>query len=1046
MDGVGICAGPALFALFLLSPLAARLAVRRGGGGGGGGGYEECADVRAVLAFWFDGDTAENYKTKWFPSSNKDIKENADRQITERFGLLLDQAVSSRLGHWGNSVKAVIAKIIVLDQFSRHIYRHLPPEAAERAAADQQALALTEELLQGRYGRGRGQPAGGWQDALTTPEFVFALMPLRHSSTLGRLAAVLAYIEERTRTGVSGKDQELLSKFYKQTLRRQQALQDRAKLEAAGDIVDHHYFPADDSLILHHPIMRTVLAFLHRQLQGTAPHTDAGSGAARVLLAVSLSGGVDSMALARALAAVRDAGLIGLVDGAVHIAAPPPLVTGAGAGAGRPPKDKNANDSDTPRKQQDRSKHNSGPSGGQGQGQGKVRDAQTPPPPTPVLVTVIAMHIDYGNRPESGEEASFVEQYAREVLRLDWRVRRVTEVTRGVTDRSDYEKISRNIRYGFYKDTLREYTAVHGAGAGAGTGVIFGHHIGDVQENVISNVMRGSSALCLSGMAEVGLTEGVCVWRPLLGRGKEEIYDFAHLYGVPYLQDSTPSWSTRGKLRNALLPLLLEVYGSGCLRNLSSLAADSDAMRGLLQSTVFDPFLAPVRRCRGGVSLTITPRDRDQGAAFWAEALKQIMHSMGMSLVRERAVQNFIGRIHIAAKEEKGKEKGRGGKAGGDRAGRHVSFRGTDGGVCGIMPGWVELRKNFHCYIDASDTLCILRPGLLRATGGGAVSRAAGKASVKPAAAPAPAPAVGCVEVRVSAAGGVSGADVVSAGGGGGAVEVSRGRGSSGGAGEEDGDGDGGQGDYCIKLASPLGGGGGENQSVVPPQTPLLDIRCEGLCLPLSRAACFYVEYGVWSICVRLMPRAGGAAGAARAAAAGPSTPRHVSSPACSDGEMSDQDEDGVWSWSPGVTTAGAGAGAGVTRSMSPADSVGPTAGNGNGNGNGARQDPLPPVLSDIHDLLRGEFCYEFPLYRHNCGSGSGPGAGAVPLRLMAGATAAGARALRLESLRGLDPRIREGLPLLCPVNVAEGADLGAPGDAVCTVAVCYSYIRDERS
>jgi hypothetical protein len=32
-----------------------------------------------------------------------------------------------------------------------------------------------------------------------------------------------------------------------------------------------------------------------------------------------------------------------------------------------------------------------------------------------------------------------------------------------------------------------------------GAGMLFGHHRGDLQENVVSNVMRGCSPLALSG-------------------------------------------------------------------------------------------------------------------------------------------------------------------------------------------------------------------------------------------------------------------------------------------------------------------------------------------------------------------------------------------------------------------------------------------------------------------------------------------------------------------------------------------------------------------
>lgn len=92
-------------------------------------------------------------------------------------------------------------------------------------------------------------------------------------------------------------------------------------------------------------------------------------------------------------------------------------------------------------------------------------------------------------------------------------------------------------------------------------------------------------------MTETSITNNVTVWRPLLSHTKEEIYAFAHQYGVPYFKDSTPSWSTRGKLRNQLLPLLVEIYGEGCLRNLSNLAMESDQTQILVHTNLYQPFL-----------------------------------------------------------------------------------------------------------------------------------------------------------------------------------------------------------------------------------------------------------------------------------------------------------------------------------------------------------------------------------------------------------------------------------------------------------------------
>lgn len=59
----------------------------------------------------------------------------------------------------------------------------------------------------------------------------------------------------------------------------------------------------------------------------------------------------------------------------------------------------------------------------------------------------------------------------------------------GVTSRDEYERISRDIRYEFYGQVLK-FTGC--------AGVIFGHHSGDVEENVISNVMRSDEVPCVS--------------------------------------------------------------------------------------------------------------------------------------------------------------------------------------------------------------------------------------------------------------------------------------------------------------------------------------------------------------------------------------------------------------------------------------------------------------------------------------------------------------------------------------------------------------------
>ncbi len=49
-----------------------------------------------------------------------------DREITERFGAVLEQARRGELDHWAERPRGRLALIIVLDQFSRNIYRDSP--------------------------------------------------------------------------------------------------------------------------------------------------------------------------------------------------------------------------------------------------------------------------------------------------------------------------------------------------------------------------------------------------------------------------------------------------------------------------------------------------------------------------------------------------------------------------------------------------------------------------------------------------------------------------------------------------------------------------------------------------------------------------------------------------------------------------------------------------------------------------------------------------------------------------------------------------------
>lgn len=87
-----------------------------------------------VLAFWFEEITPK----QWWVTSD-----DLDRKIKARFGALHCAAGYCELYSWRESAKGRLAEIIVLDQFSRNIYRNHP----NAFAYDNIALTLAQTAV-----------------------------------------------------------------------------------------------------------------------------------------------------------------------------------------------------------------------------------------------------------------------------------------------------------------------------------------------------------------------------------------------------------------------------------------------------------------------------------------------------------------------------------------------------------------------------------------------------------------------------------------------------------------------------------------------------------------------------------------------------------------------------------------------------------------------------------------------------------------------------------------------------------------------------------
>ena len=112
-----------------------------------------------ILDFWFDPD----HRSLWFAKSDE-----FDAKIHDQFQIIHHQAIQAELWSWRHTPEGRLAEIIVLDQFSRNLYR----DQAQAFAYDSMALMLAQEAISLQL------------DAQLSPDHrSFLYMPFMHSES-----------------------------------------------------------------------------------------------------------------------------------------------------------------------------------------------------------------------------------------------------------------------------------------------------------------------------------------------------------------------------------------------------------------------------------------------------------------------------------------------------------------------------------------------------------------------------------------------------------------------------------------------------------------------------------------------------------------------------------------------------------------------------------------------------------------------------------------------------------------------------------------------
>ena len=394
-----------------------------------------------ILNYWFKNTNTDGMNKFWFDKS-------CDTYITEHFKDLVDNINHNNYLSMITCNNDIIALLLIGDQFTRNIYR----DTEYRTKNDKWTLELAMSTIYSNMD-------------LNIPlnHRYFILLPLRHNKSSMLLDIVCSRIQLYIK---EFKDKSLmiqisLIKFYNNTIQNYTYLTDT--IICSNPCENMKYKNSFNSVLEINKPLNKLCDNLNDTIS-KFPHNN---------IAISLSGGVDSMVLLHTL------------------------------------------------------KQN-----------GKK---------------VVAIHVEHCNREEAKIEREFLEYYcANNNIPFYYRTIYYINRMNDFLDRSLFEEETKKARFNLYKYVIMKENL---------DGVCMGHHMGDIVENVFTNIIKGRDTSDLIVMHENQEMMGVTIFRPLLKHMKDTIFYYAHSNNIPYFLNTTPTWSCRGVMRDTVIPALKRQFG-----------------------------------------------------------------------------------------------------------------------------------------------------------------------------------------------------------------------------------------------------------------------------------------------------------------------------------------------------------------------------------------------------------------------------------------------------------------------------------------------------
>jgi tRNA(Ile)-lysidine synthetase-like protein len=401
-----------------------------------------------IYNFWI------NNSNLWFNSSPDD-----DKYITDTF---IDYINNEYDINYMNK-KEWTSYCILYDQLIKHINRHI-----------NNGLLAPYNFLDNCYTN-----YNKFKDDINDFEFMFQLMPIRHTHQLSHVKFVLNETWKRLSLN---KDNQFIRKFLTATYERyiKCTTETNLKTHINSDIVFIHNEILDKNI---YPLKETKDTYFEKDLQKIMNdfiNNNLNNKDIKSDIIVSLSGGIDSMVCSYLLKNISN-------------------------------------------------------------------------------IKLSAIHIDYYNREECEQEEELLIWWCNTILKIPLYIRRIDEINRPKCMeyelRDLYESYTKDVRFNSYISTND-----NNSNDNHSKFIVLGHNKDDTIENIFTNTASQSHYENLLGMSSISnqsyKDKQICFLRPLINIQKADIYHFAINNNIPFLQDSTPKWSQRGKIRDIVKPAL----------------------------------------------------------------------------------------------------------------------------------------------------------------------------------------------------------------------------------------------------------------------------------------------------------------------------------------------------------------------------------------------------------------------------------------------------------------------------------------------------------